>query len=196
MLKNCLIVLPLLILCLIIPAWADDDDNSNSEESSDSQVGTVTSMEAYSEIGKQTASSLNLAAEYALDQGNIEKAIKYCRMALDKDYGDLDVHMAYAKALQAKLKSQKERDPNLFNECIKEWLIVYRTEVGFDKDISFHGINPLGHFYEDEDRSMPARQQLIALTGRAPKPWETDAKYLKWVNRPTTAVAGKVVNKQ
>jgi hypothetical protein len=197
MVKKALIIIQLLLLCQINAVWADDDNDSGADPETQQAdalpPGTVTSMQAYSEIGKQTTGSLTLAADYALDQGDFETAIKYCKAGLDKDYGDLDIHMSYAKALQAKLKTQKERDINLYSECVKEWLIVYRTEVGFEKDLSFHGINPLGHFYEDEERSIPARQQLIALTGRAPKAWETDAKYLKWVNRPTTAVAGKII---
>jgi len=183
-----------LLLFQTVPAFATDDDNDNEEPDYTLKGGTVTSMEAYSEMGKQTANSLGLAAEYALDQGDVEKSIKWCKLALDKDYTDLDIHMAYAKALQEKFKNQKVKDPDLLNLCVREWLIVYRTEIGPEKNPSFHGINPLGHFYEDEDRSIPARAQIIALTGRAPKPWETDAKFLKWVNRPTTSVAGKIIN--
>jgi len=183
------------MLCQISPAFAAMDESDNEEsEDPPQRTGTITSIDAYAEMGKQTANSLSLAAEYALDQGDYEKSIKWCKLALEKDYNDIDIHMAYAKALQEKIKTKKEKDQDLFNECIKEWLIVYRTEVGDEKGLSFHGINPLGHYYEDEDRSIPARAQLVALTGRAPKPWETDAKYLKWVNRPTTAVAGKILN--
>lgn len=193
MIKKLLIAIQLLLLCHSVPAYADENDNENNEPDYPTQ-GTVTSMQAYSEMGKQTADSLALAAEYALDQGDIETSIKWCKLALDKDYTDLDIHMAYAKALQEKLNTQKVKDPDLLNLCVREWLIVYRTEIGPEKNASFHGINPLGHFYEDEERSIPARAQIIALTGRAPKPWETDAKFLKWVNRPTTSVAGKIIN--
>lgn len=191
MIKRFLIVIHVLLLLQAIPAFANEGD---TEEEESPPQKTVTSMEAYSEMGKQTADSLALAAEYALDQGDVERAIKWCKLALDKDYTDLDIHMTYAKALQEKYNNQKVKDPNLLNLCVREWLIVYRTEIGPEKNLAFHGINPLGHFYEDEDRSIPARAQIIALTGRAPKPWETDAKFLKWVNRPTTSVAGKIIN--
>ncbi len=194
MIKKTLIIIPLLLLCQSLPAFADENDDQNEEQPQYPARGTVTSMEAYSQIGKQTGDSLALAAEYALDQGDIEKSIKLCKLALEKDYSDLDIHMAYAKALQEKLSNQKNKDPELRNLCIREWLIVYRSEVGTETDLCVHGIRPLGHFYEDEDRSIPARNQLIALTGRAPKPWETDTKFLKWVNRPTTSVAGKIIN--
>ncbi len=191
MMKN-LIVLQILILALALPALAIED--FENEDTDPITAKAVTSMEAYSETGKQTAVSLGLAAEYALNEGQIDKAIKWCKLGLERDYNDLDIHMTYAKALQEKLKTKKERDLDMYNECIKEWLIVYRTEVGDEKGISFHGISPLGHYYEDEERSIPARSHLVALTGRAPKPWETDAKYLKWVNRPSTAVSGKLLS--
>ena len=53
-----------------------------------------------------------------------------------------------------------------------------------------------GHLYEDEERSIPAKVHLVSLAGRsAPRPWETDTKYMKWVNRPTVAVSGKILSK-
>ena len=48
--------------------------------------------------------------------------------------------------------------------------------------------------YMDEERGMLARTELEGLTGRSPKPWETDKRYLEKVLRPAaTAVAGSVV---
>ncbi len=203
MLKNLLFVVQLLILCQISPTWALEPDEADQSEPVDlvdtsgqdnHPLDTVTSMDAYSNIGEQTATSLQFAAKYAAKNGHYDKAIRLCQLALDKDYNDMDVHMTYAGALEDKLDGQREKDHELLNKCVREWLIVYRTEVGDEKSLSFHGINPLGHFYEDEDRSMPARAHLVTLTGRAPKPWETDDKYLKWVNRPTTAVAGQLLS--
>jgi len=156
--------------------------------------GTVRSVEAFAGHGKQTTNSLGLASEYALEQGNYEQAIKLCKRALDKGYDDMDTHMAYANALEAKLNAQEKQDVELLNECVREWLIVFRTEVGDEKGISFHGISPLGHFYEDEERSIPARAHIVTLTGRAPRPWETDEKFMKWVNRPKTEVAGRLIS--
>jgi hypothetical protein len=117
-------------------------------------------------------------------------------LALEKDPDDIDSHMYYAEALEEKLKMKpkKDRDQDLLNECVNEWLIVYRCEVGDEKGVSFHGINPLGHLYEDEERSIPARHHIVSLVGRAPKPWETDEKFMKWVNRPATEVAGKLLS--
>jgi len=57
-----------------------------------------------------------------------------------------------------------------------------------------HGINPMGHFYEDEEHGISARRHLVKLTGYAPKPWETNARYLKRVLLPSTGtVSGAVI---
>jgi len=177
-------------------ALAGDDENVGGESDDAAASKGITSMEAYSELGKQTATSLELAAEYASSHGQYDQAIKLCRRALEKDYNDLDLHMTYAGALEEKLKTQKERDHELLNECVKEWLIVLRTEVGDEAGLSFHGISPFGHWYQDEDRGIPARSHLVSLTGRAPRPWETDAKFLKWLNRPSASVAGRLLSKK
>lgn len=212
MLKNLFITFQLLVLCNtspILAANANETDHKDQADQSeqvdlvdqsnhddDDLKDTVTSMDAYSGMGEQTAVSLALSAKYAADQGDYDKAIKLCKSALKKDYDDMDLHMIYADALQNKIDSQKEPNQILLNTCVREWLIVFRTEVGDEKGLSYHGINPFGHFYEDEDRSIPARSHLVTLTGRAPKPWETDEKFMKWVNRPTTEVAGQLLSKK
>jgi hypothetical protein len=193
MIKTLIIAAQVLLLCQIGPAWADDDENSDKKE--DNPQSTMTSMDAYNGMGEHTAGSLRLAAEYAFNTGNTDKAIKLCETALDDDYNDIDIHKTYAEAIEAKLKAQQDKDHELLNKCIKEWLIIYRTEVGDEKGISAHGIDPFGHFYEDEDRSMLARTHLVSLAGRAPKLWETDAKFMKWVNRPDTALSGRIIGK-
>lgn len=209
--KILVIVIQLFLLGQISSALALSSDKSDQEDNSQDTIpsqdipapeyvppsqGIVTSMDAYSDEGEQTATSLQFAAKYAADQGDYEKAIKLCRRALRQDYNDIDVHKTYAEVLEDKLNDQNEPDHDLLNGCIREWLIVFRTEVGDEKGLSFHGISPFGHLYEDEDRSIPARSHLVTLTGRAPKPWETDEKYMKWVNRPTTSVAGQLLTKK
>ncbi len=199
MIKKILIAMQIVTLCQFSSAFADNDQDADDPDDyiprQAAPIRPVTSIEAFSGLGEQTTNSLGLAAEYATEQGNYEQAIKLCERALGKDYNDMDTHLAYAKALEAKLKGQTVQDPVLLDQCIREWLIVFRTEVGDEKGLSFHGISPLGHLYEDEDRSIPARNHIVKLTGRAPKPWETDEKFMKWVNRPVTAVAGKILSK-
>jgi tetratricopeptide (TPR) repeat protein len=204
MIKNLIIAAQILLLCQMSPGWADDDENTDGEnpdsESSDSakrevSQKTITSMDAYNETSDHTAGSLEMAAEYAYQNGDFEKAIKLCQKALNNDYNDIDIHKTYAEALEDKIKATDDKDHEVLNKCIREWLIVYRTEVGDEKGLSFHGIDPFGYLYRDEDRSMLAGARLQSLAGRVPKLWETDEKYLKWVNRPSTAVAGRIINK-
>jgi hypothetical protein len=60
----------------------------------------------------------------------------------------------------------------------------------------WHGVNPIGDLYHDDERSIPAKTELIKLTGSAPRPFETDAHYLKRVLMPsTTTVTAKVLKK-
>ena len=93
------------------------------------------SMDAFNNLGEHTAGSLRMAAEYASSHGDTEKAIKLCEKALDNDYNDIDIHQTYAEALEEKLKTAKNKDQNLLNKCIREWLIVFRTEVGDERII-------------------------------------------------------------
>ncbi|MFX5680438.1 hypothetical protein ABTE28_20290, partial [Acinetobacter baumannii] len=86
-------------------------------------------------------------------------------MACDKDLDNADTHLVYAEALEKKINKQTSKDNELFKKCVKEWLIVYRGEKGDERGLSnSHGISipMLGKFYEDEDRSIPAKQRLSA----------------------------------
>jgi tetratricopeptide (TPR) repeat protein len=205
--KNVIIALVILWLCPISASLANDTDNADDtdengppvnlispNEQDNSPLPTVTSIDAFNE-GEQTADSLLMSAEYYKHNGNYQKAFELCKRALDMGYNDIDIHKTYAELLEQKLKSQKDQNHELLDQCIKEWLIVYRTEVGNEKGLSYHGINPFGHLYEDEDRSIPAGFHLQSLAGRKPKPWETDNQYIEWVNKPSTEVAGKLLTK-
>jgi hypothetical protein len=195
MLKNSLIVAQVLLLSLFNCALADEE--FPEERQTEEYTGTVTSIDAFNSTkGNRTGISLQMAAEYATSHENIDQAIKISKLAVEQDPDDIDTHMRYAQALEEKLKMKpkKDRDQSLLDECITEWLIVYRCEAGDERGASFHGINPLGHLYQDEERSIPARHHIVSLVGRAPKPWETDAKFLNWVNRPSEQVAGKLIS--
>lgn len=162
------------------------------------EPGSVTSIDAITS-GKPNGRALATAAEYYLNNEQYDKAIKISRMALDKDYDDNEIHQVYAEALEGKLKEQVDRDPVLFNQCVKEWLIILRQEVGDEKGMTAHGIGIpiLGKFFEDDDRVIPARQHLLKLTGTTPRAWETDSKYLKRVTTPgTNKLYGKVVPRE
>ena len=108
---------------------------------------------------------------------------------------DPDLHQIYAKALQQKLESEDERDPTLFRKCVSQWLMVLR-QTGGEESLTFHGIGIPGEgkFWEDEDRSMPAKQQILHLTGHLPKIWETNEKFLNRVSKDSkNTVLGNLV---
>jgi hypothetical protein len=108
-----------------------------------------------------------------------------------------DVHLAYADALEHKLKGQKEKDPNLFIAAVREWLIVLRNEKGDERGITNGAglaIPGLQHMYRDEERSVPALQHIVALVGYPPRMHETDHMFLKKVAKQCEAsVKGTVM---
>ena len=172
------------------PAMADPDEDY-------SEYHPVTSMEAFTSMGEQSAGSYAVAANYAMKHKNYDQAIKWCQEAIDKNNDDTDIHMIYAQSLQKKLKTQADKDPELFNKCVKEWVMVYKNEVGDEKGMSYKGATLpfMTKFYEDEDRSIPAKQNLITLTGTYPKYNETSAKFLKRVSKPaSTSVSGTLLS--
>ncbi len=138
--------------------------------------------------------SLRLSAEYAIRVHRYDQAIRFCERALKKDKDDLDTHQRYAEALEGKLNDGFYDDPQVFNSCVREWLIVSHNEAGEEKGISFHGLAiPLvEHLYGDDERVITARKHLTALTGSVPRAWETDGRFLKRVCRPTTAVKARL----
>lgn len=151
------------------------------------------SIEALVGEDSTVANHFGMAADYNLRNGQIDQAITTSRKALRRDPDNIEAHEYYAEALERKLEGQKDVDAELMKECISEWLIVYRNEVGEEKGLGFHGISVMGHLFEDDGYAIRARQRLIAIAGRAPHPWETNARYLKSVLRRAT-VTGKVIS--
>jgi len=176
-----------------------------AEQYSDEELGIVgserkplTSIQAWSELPKGNASSMMMSAEYSTRMGYVDQAIKQSRRALQRDPDDLDLHMALAEALENKIKTQDDRDPYLYNECVKEWLLVLRNEVGDESGLTWHGIGlpKMQTLYQDSARGGVAKQHILELTGSMPKPWETNTKYLKRIAKDADAhVAGKVLIK-
>jgi hypothetical protein len=182
-------------LCFLslVPCLADDDTNDKpASENESSSINT-------SLLGSRmtaSATALQFEGERALEVGNLERALTLLKRSMEIDDDDCNTRLIYAKTLEAKLRTQQERDPELFKECVKEWLIVMRDEVGDQKGVGIHGVSFLNSYYDDEDREMLAKKHLIKLAGSAPRAWETDAHYLAKVLRPSAAlVKGKVVDK-
>ena len=173
------------------PPAADEPNPSGILDS----APTLTST---SDMGDLSASSLRRSGEYLTKVGQYDKAIKQLRLSLQKNYDDSDTHKAYAVALEKKLSTQVNRDPQLFNQCVKEWLILLREEVGLEK-LTFHGLNaPLvGSFFADETFAIPAKSHIQALTGFVPRVWETDTQFMHRVSRAdSSGVSGKVLKKR
>jgi len=133
-----------------------------------------------------------VGAEYALEQGQIDQALEMARRSLRKNPDDLETHQRYAEALEAKA-DKKPKDVALHNECVKEWLIVLRSEAGEEKGVGFHGIGISAGLYDDMERQQVAKVHLKHLVGRTPHPWETDAKYLAFAQRTNSRVSAKVI---
>jgi hypothetical protein len=157
--------------------------------------GAIYSVDAM-QLGEVTGDSLATSAAYALKNGNYDKAIKLSKYAIEKNYDDADIHQVYAEALEKKYNKQVEKDPALFNKCVREWLLVLRNEVGDERGMSYHGMTLpfLEEFYKDEDKVIPARSHIMSLTGTLPKWHETDERFMKKVGKPVdTEVSGVVV---
>ncbi len=188
---NKLGVLAAITITFSPPALADGDKDSSYQP--------MTSMEATHKLGLSSASNLNTAAEFALNDGDYNKAINLCREALEKENNDPDIHLVYARALEEKLKDQENRDPYIYKTCVKEWLMVFRNESGDENNIGWHGLAlpAMTYLYQDEGRVIMARNHLVKLTGRAPKPWETDSRFLaKVLKSDESKLRGKVVKKR
>lgn len=193
MLKATIALVSSLCLFGLLPSLADEDNNEKLPSDNESSSGTNTMLGYQPAV---TATMLQYEGERALETGNLERSLTLLKRSIDMDDDDCNTRLLYAKALEAKLRTQHERDPALFKNCVKEWLIVMRDEVGDQKGVGIHGVSFLNSFYDDEDREMLAKKHLIKLTGSAPRAWETDAHYLAKVLRPgAELVKGKIVDK-
>jgi dihydroneopterin aldolase len=172
----------------------------NAESADD--YGTVTSntnklfSNTYSMMDSDTHSPkmLLIEGEQAFRGGDLDIAMRKVKQSLALDNDDMDAHLLYASIMDEQLSNQSEKDPNLFNRTVEEWLDVMRNRYGEEKRMRWHGINPFGDLYHDDERSIPAKTALIKLTGSAPHTFETDAHYLKRVLMPATeTVTAKVM---
>jgi hypothetical protein len=178
------------------PAFAQEMDaqeiTTEPEEERDARrVGNRDLMSAHT-----TPQSLAFLGETSLREGNIDQAIHLLKQSLSMDNENADVHVWYAEALEKKLRKQDEKDPELFNKCVREWLLVMRNEIGEERGLSVKGISPggIGTFYRDEDHNILAKNHLVKLTGSAPRFYESNTNFLKRVLQKQHAeVAGRVV---
>lgn len=198
-------IIGLLLACLSSTDWARaiETDNSASQTSSSSKARAEskrlnedpTPPERHgSEIfTDETPNALLLQAKQFMRHHNYNKALKLLRRAIKLNDDDMDIRVLYAEALDEKLSHQAEKEPEIFNECIKSWLIVARQEVGLEKGMTFKGIGFMSGQYADEDWAGKAKKRLRVLTGYSPKPWETNDRYLKKVLRPAETSVSAVI---
>ena len=142
---------------------------------------------------EETSSALLLQAKQFMRHHNYSKALKLLRRAIKLNDDDMDIRVLYAEALDEKLSHQAEKEPEIFNECIKSWLMVARQEIGLEKGMTFKGIGFMSGQYADEDWAGKAKKRLRVLTGYSPKPWETNDRYLKKVLRPAETSVSAVI---
>jgi len=173
----------LLLLFLALPsvrsAFADDDDSEYVPED-----GT-----SYNSKGKVKGpmNDFFLGESYLRDN-QLEKAIIHLRRSVNADGNDLDARAMYAKALEQKYREQDEKDPQLFRECLSQWLYVLKTIAPEES-----GVSVLKFLYKDEERDMPAKTHIKDLTGTVPKRFESSEKFLARVCKGDTSVSGTVL---
>lgn len=129
-----------------------------------------------------------ILGEKALRAGQSEKAIQYLKRSVNEKGDDLDSRAAYAAALELKYRHQVDKDPDLFRECVAQWLYVLKTVAPEEQ-----GVSVLKFLYKDEERDMPAKTHIKALTGTLPKPFESQGKFLARVCRGQRSVSGSVL---
>ena len=162
----------------------------------DNMKGDDARLQEYDEIvspDMESAWSVANRARVSLKNGNVSRALSLATRAMKMDDDDMDIHVIFAEAMEAKIERQTDRDPQLYKKCLHEWLLVYRNEVGMEKGMTFKGLNIMGNMYNDDEHGNLAKKHLQRLTGYAPKLWETDNHFLTRVTRDTeTAVSGKI----
>jgi tetratricopeptide (TPR) repeat protein len=137
-------------------------------------------------FSETSARSLLMTAKQYMRHHNYNKAIPQLSRAIKLDPDDPDVRCLYAEALEEKLSHQVEKDPTIFNLCVRNWLMILRSEVGEEKGATYKGIGIGMGYFQDEERTTHAKHRLKALTGYIPKPWETNDRYLRRVLKPAS----------
>lgn len=138
-----------------------------------------------------------MSAEAAIRANRADRAIFLSRKALARRPDDLEFHKTLAEALDLKLETQKEKDPKVVAECVREWLIVMRNGVGMEKGTNFRGAGGiLDAFYSDEEYYILAKERIKELTGKLPRAWETNDRFLKRALPAAATVSGKILHRE
>src|SRR5438067_3812885 len=145
MLKKALVGLSLSII--FAPLAIADDFIMDTSGIGRSHNGVVNS-DQFLELGMGSANALRLEGESSLRMGHLDRAITVLQKSVEMAPLDIDGRILYAQSLEQKLIGQRERDPALFNFCVKQWLFVAKKA-------------------EFADQAMQGRSHLVNLTGVA-----------------------------
>jgi len=117
------------------------------------------------ELNTPSSDGMRLEGEQAMRYGNYDRAIAVLKKSVQMSPSDMDGRILFAEALEKKLLKQQVKDPVLYNSVMKQWLIVSKN----------------GNFM---DQKMQGRAHLLSLSGKAPKHFESDSKFLSRILIP------------
>lgn len=163
MLKRALLTLTATVM--VAPAVTAKDDFIMDTSSIGRSHNGVVSSEQFLELGMRSANALRLEGENSMRMGNLDRSIMVLQKSVEMAPLDMDGRILYAQALEQKLISQRERDPKLFNFCVKQWLFVYKKA-------------------DFPDQQMQARAHIVNLTGVMPRWLQSEKKFLERVMLP------------
>jgi hypothetical protein len=109
--------------------------------------------------------------------GNLNRAIMVLQKSVEMAPSDMDGRILYATALEKKLTGQSDRDPQLYNFLVKQWLYVLKKA-------------------DFMDQNAQGQAHLVALTGTYPRKYESRARFLSRVMLPVTDDARDELNKR
>lgn len=160
------------------------------------EKGTIQSDQFFGNNRVVSNTGLVTMAQRALAQHHYDKAIAIARSGLQRNHDDLDLHMVYAEALEEKLTQQAGFDESVFRECLREWLIVMRSNLGEERGINILGFGGGDSFWADNARFKEARAHIKDLTGTIPHSWETSARFVHRALKTKARVIGQTIDGQ
>lgn len=187
----------IILCCAYSISCSDHAIAANDWDDEKPSRGTVNNYNLFGKKNGRRDSKINyMHAEMATRIEDTSRAIILGRKAVKLDPDDIDARVALGEALFQKIEEQQSKDPKLFNECVKTWLVVHRNIVGDEQAMTYKGFSIPGvmKFFEDEDRGVLSKDRLIALCGRAPKMFESNQRYLNQVLMPEKSVSGQIIS--
>jgi hypothetical protein len=136
-----------------------DAEASASNRSSGEEMPDAALLKSMSPTDLRTRASIHLK------EGEIDVAIDMVEQAIELQPEDTEGRRIYADALEHKVMAQAERDPHMFNQCVKQWYFLYKNA-------------------EYPDNVTLAARHLKDLTGKSPYVWPTAKLYLSRVLLP------------